>query len=346
MSEVDEIQAVLLADPRGFIRVVTEAAREDIRNYSGHIRRHILTFQDMPCMVDELMNAFFQNQNSGTVIDCLLADAMFVRDWFPRYMSEFSKHLVPGAAKSIRLEALATTDQEVRMACWPASSFLLKPEEWTSELAAGAAFGATVAAIPAAMLTPELLESFVAFDELCAIIYMPGVEREMVLAFLRAHASYLFLRFKTRHRVKLLPFVKGFIDPCAVTLILRETSPRDVEWSSFEQFSHPSRNDTNWWPLGELDGQGRNCDRLFRFHHFMKELDWMVLPFFVKQDLHVDVIGRIASYLFVDGYSRRIRVFFKNSAEMVAGYIARCITHQANSSKQRRLYRSRNDGIA
>ena len=338
----EQVQVALLADPRDFIRRITYAARLDIGNYSGHVLRHIATVRDMPCAVDELMKTFFLKENPGTVIDYVLADTAFVRDWFPRYISEFAPYLRPGPRKSFRLEAMATVDREIRLACWPSSSFLLALEEWTSELATGSALGPTIAAIPAAFLTPELLHSFMAFDELCAIVNYPGVEREMVLEFLRTHANYLFSRFKTsRQRIKLLSLMNGHITPCNVTTVLRQTTFEDVR----NTMDHISYSESHMWPWEKFEPTGRYSLRLSRFHRLLNELDWMVLPFFTKHDLNVNVMGHIASYLFVNDFASRVRVFFKQSPMLVAGYVERCITSKANVSKRRRKYYRKNDGI-
>ena len=318
-----QILAVLHANPRRFVSRITQAARSDISAYHGHVLLHIKEFHDMPCAVDMLMETFFRDTNTASVINYVLSDPTFVRDWFPRYIREFSTFLRPHQ-KSAVLEAMAMADATIRMKCWPASSFLLQPEEWTSELAAGAALGPTVAAIPAEFLTPELLASHTAFDDLCAILLIPCDEQKKVVAFLREHANYLFSKFtKSRLRLQYLPFLEGYVLPSIVTKIMRETNPSHPKWN-FLDGTHPIYNRCQWWPLGKLP-KLNGYYSVGRFQILMNELDWLVLPFFSKKNLNVDVMGHVASFLFINDFASRVRIFFRNSPALVTAYLERCI---------------------
>jgi hypothetical protein len=69
----------------------------------------------------------------------------------------------------------------------------------------------------------------------------------------------------------------------------------------------------------------------------MKTLDVMALQLFFKHGFIISDMGRIASYLQIDDFERRVWFFVAHSAELTAGYLARTRACKAAGSKRVRL---------
>jgi hypothetical protein len=348
-SQVDEIaDAVDAVGPEEFFTCITAAACQDIALYPGTVLDHVENFSSMPSAVALLMDCFFRTVSQlhpvtrqKHIINNLLANASFVQDLMPIYLRDFAPYLLPGKQQSDAMVALAA-DPLIRRSCVPWSCYLLEPGEWTAEIAAQAAVGCPLAAIPADFLTPELLASHTGFNELCQVALSQGPERRVALQFLQTHANEYFMTrpfMGDSLCLQFLPFVKGFIHPFKVTEILRTTKPGFANWFLFESFEGEVVLPENYaiiklWPMDRIglpptDRYVRGGPVLQRFQALLGFMDWAVLPFFVKHSLPVDTMGQIASYLFIDGFASRVRTFFKNcesvEGSVVATYVARCI---------------------
>jgi len=336
-----EITAAVDANPVGFLRRITLSARNDLNSYPGHLLEHIESFGDMPSAVDMLMKAFFDAvskfypiKQRTSVIDHILSDATFVRDWLPRYLPRFSQFLLPGVNQSAMMVSIINADASLRRQCVPESCFLLRPEEWTRDIVSMSASNCTLAAIPEAMLTDKLFEWHVKFQPLCEIALSRGYERAIVIQFLQKHANTYFMLegfVGSSLCFEFLPFVKDFLSPSNLTKILRCTNALSANWNFFQEGVLPENyHEVKWWPMECLGvpkvGTKLRASRdLYRFQDMMEMLDWMVLPFFTKRRLNVDVMGRVASYLFIDDFASRVRIFFKKSHELIDTYVERCI---------------------